>query len=158
MWSIERRHFQWPWTTPNLVFKVTPFFDTEYRWPCVRCCRSTSVEQPTIWHSNIYTIIRHVQETSEILPLSTVFFQPVELVTTCTLTIFRRSRSSSCRLLRPINCQTYITLHLTNGYRYSHIYYGRWIGNRTQTFKWYHFQWLSVTSNPHFKVKLKSLN
>jgi len=30
IWSIERRHFQWPWTTPNLVFKVTPFFDTEY--------------------------------------------------------------------------------------------------------------------------------
>ena len=26
---MERRHFQWPWTTPNLVFKVTPFFDTE---------------------------------------------------------------------------------------------------------------------------------
>ena len=26
----------------------------------------------------------------------------------------RRSRSSSCRLLRPINCQTYITLHLYN--------------------------------------------
>jgi len=25
----------------------------------------------------------------------------------------RRSRSSSCRLLRPINCQTYITLHLS---------------------------------------------
>jgi len=23
----------------------------------------------------------------------------------------RRSRSSSCRLVRPINCQTYITLH-----------------------------------------------
>jgi len=30
IWSIERRHFQWPWTTSNLVFKVTPFFDTEY--------------------------------------------------------------------------------------------------------------------------------
>ena len=55
----------------------------DHRWPCVRCCRSTSVEQPTIWHSNIYTIIRHVQETSEILPLSTVF----QLVTTCTLTM-----------------------------------------------------------------------
>ena len=27
---MERRHFQWPWTTPNLAFKVTPFFDTEY--------------------------------------------------------------------------------------------------------------------------------
>jgi len=22
--------YQWPWTTPNLVFKVTPFFDTQY--------------------------------------------------------------------------------------------------------------------------------
>ena len=27
------------------------------------------------------------QETSEILPLSTVFLQPVELMTTCTLTM-----------------------------------------------------------------------
>ena len=30
MWSNERRHFQWPWITPNLVFEVTPFFDIEY--------------------------------------------------------------------------------------------------------------------------------
>jgi len=29
-WSIERRHFQWPWTTPNpSAFKVRPFFDTD---------------------------------------------------------------------------------------------------------------------------------
>ena len=27
MWSIERRHFQWPWTTPTPSFKVTSFFD-----------------------------------------------------------------------------------------------------------------------------------
>jgi len=26
---IERRHYQWPWTTPNPVFKVTSFF---WRW------------------------------------------------------------------------------------------------------------------------------
>jgi len=30
IWFIERRHFQWPWTTRNLVFKVTPLRDTEY--------------------------------------------------------------------------------------------------------------------------------
>jgi len=30
MQSITWCHFQWPWTTPNLVFKVTLFFDTEY--------------------------------------------------------------------------------------------------------------------------------
>jgi len=27
---IERRHFQWSWTTPTRSFKVTPFFDAEY--------------------------------------------------------------------------------------------------------------------------------
>jgi len=30
MWSIEQHHFLWPWTSPNPVFKVTLFFDTEY--------------------------------------------------------------------------------------------------------------------------------
>jgi len=41
----------------------------------------------------------------------------------------RRSRSSSCRLLRPINCQTYITLHYfeyslwTDNVDFAHIYY-----------------------------------
>ena len=29
IWSIERRHFQWPWTTSTPSFKVTPFFDAE---------------------------------------------------------------------------------------------------------------------------------
>jgi len=30
IWSIEWRHFQWPWTTPTPSFKVTPFFDAEH--------------------------------------------------------------------------------------------------------------------------------
>jgi len=30
MRSIKWCHFQWSWTNPNPVFKVTPFFDTEY--------------------------------------------------------------------------------------------------------------------------------
>jgi len=30
IWSIERRHFQWPWKTLTPGFKVTPFFDAEY--------------------------------------------------------------------------------------------------------------------------------
>jgi len=29
MWFIELRHFQWPWTTSNIDFKVTPLFDAE---------------------------------------------------------------------------------------------------------------------------------
>jgi len=30
IWSIERRHYQWPWTISTPGFKVTPFFDAEY--------------------------------------------------------------------------------------------------------------------------------
>jgi len=33
-------------------------------------------------------------------------------------------------------------------------YYGRWIGNRTQAFEWYHFQWPRMTLNPDFKVTI----
>ena len=60
MRSIKLCHFQWPWTNPNPVFKVRPFFDAKY---------------------------------------------------------------------------------ITNDYRYGHSYYRRRIGNRTQAFKWYNFQW-----------------
>ena len=30
IWYMKQRHFQWPWTTPNPVFKVTLYFDAEY--------------------------------------------------------------------------------------------------------------------------------
>jgi len=33
-----------------------------------------------------------------------------------------------------------ISRYLRNDARYSHSYYGRRIGNRTQAFKWYQFQ------------------
>jgi len=36
--------------------------------------------------------------------------------------------------------QIFDTEYLQNGYRYGHSYYGRRIENRTQAFKWHHFQ------------------
>jgi len=30
MWSVGWCHFQWPWTNPNPVFKVTSLFDAKY--------------------------------------------------------------------------------------------------------------------------------
>ena len=30
VWSIDRLHFQWPWTTPTPSFKDTTFFDVEH--------------------------------------------------------------------------------------------------------------------------------
>ena len=35
---------------------------------------------------------------------------------------------------------TYISLYLGNDARYSHIYYGTQIENRTQAFEWYQFE------------------
>jgi len=43
---IERRHFQWLWTTPTPGFKVTPFFDAEYLRNGTR-----------YWHSCFYGIL-----------------------------------------------------------------------------------------------------
>jgi len=40
IWSIELRHFQWPWTTPTLSFKVTLFFGAEYLGSSTRYRRS----------------------------------------------------------------------------------------------------------------------
>jgi len=36
VWSIERRHFQWRWTTSKADFKVMPLFDAEYLTNCTR--------------------------------------------------------------------------------------------------------------------------
>jgi len=38
-------------------------------------------------------------------------------------------------------CSENISLFLGNDARYSHSYYGMRIGNRTQAFEWYQFQW-----------------
>ena len=37
MRSIKWCHFQWPWTNPNLVFKVAPLFDAKYLTNGYRC-------------------------------------------------------------------------------------------------------------------------
>jgi len=44
--------------------------------------------------------------------------------------------------------------YLINDFRYGHSYCGRRIGNCTQTFEWYQFEWSSVTYNPDFKVTI----
>jgi len=48
IWSIERRHFQWPWTTPSSHFKVTPLFDTEYLINGTRYTQSQ-------WNTNLHS-------------------------------------------------------------------------------------------------------
>jgi len=42
---LQRRHFQWPWTTPTPSFKVTPFFDAEY-------LRNGTTYRQRHWNSN----------------------------------------------------------------------------------------------------------
>jgi len=49
---------------------------------------------------------------------------------------------------------TNISLYLLNDARQSRSYYGRQIGNCTQAFEWYQFEWPWLTSNPDFKVTI----
>ena len=44
-----------------------------------------------------------------------------------------------------------VTLYLGNDTRYNHSYSGMWIGNCTQSFKWYHFQRPLTIPNTDFK-------
>jgi len=52
----------------------------------------------------------------------------------------------------PAGC--HVRVLCRNGQRYSHCCYGTRIVNRTQDYQWYHFQWLWVTTNGHFKVTI----
>ena len=40
MRSIKWCHFQWPWTNPNPVFRITPLFDAKYLTNGYRCGHS----------------------------------------------------------------------------------------------------------------------
>jgi len=56
--------------------------------------------------------------------------------------------------IKILRFSTNISLYLPNDARQSHSYYGRWMENRTQAFEWCHFQWLWVTRNLDFKVRI----
>ena len=45
VWSIKRRHFQWPWATLTPSFKVTPLFDAEY-------LRNSTTYRQIQWNTN----------------------------------------------------------------------------------------------------------
>jgi len=70
--------------------------------------------------------------------------------------ILRREPSERGRRMyeKKSRFSTNISLYLRNDAIYSHSYYGRRIGNRTEALEWYQFEWPSVTYNPDFKVMI----
>ena len=70
--------------------------------------------------------------------------------------LLAHSRSATCSRLLAAD-QVWVkpaTSRLRVRYSYRHNYYRRRIGNRTQAFKWYQFEWPWVTSNLDFKVTI----
>ena len=59
-----------------------------------------------------------------------------------------------CKGSEKLRFSTNISLYFGTDARQSHSYYGRWIGNPTEAFEWYQFEWPSVTYNPDFKVTI----
>ena len=110
MWSIERRHFQWPWTTPTPSFKVTPFIDAEYLINGQRYghsyyerrirnrtqsfeCTSLNLQLP--FHGHDYT-------TSQWLPTSIILLLAVHVCCMdCALSV-----ATACRLLLCTLCSS----------------------------------------------------
>jgi len=62
--------------------------------------------------------------------------------------------ASNAKGMKKSRFSTNIVLYLWNDARYSHSYYGMWIGNCIQAFEWYQFERPWVTSNPDFKVTI----
>jgi len=58
------------------------------------------------------------------------------------------------RVFKKSRFLTNISPYLKKDTRYGYSYYRRRIGNRTQAFEWYHFQWLCAILNPDFKVTI----
>jgi len=66
--------------------------------------------------------------------------------------IWRRGPHNGGVECRGYEKSTKISLYLGNDTSYSHSYYGRRIGNLTQAFDLYRFEWSWVISNTDFKV------
>ena len=62
--------------------------------------------------------------------------------------------ATNARGMKKLGFSTNISLYLRNNTRHGHSYYGSRIGNHTQAFDLYHFQWSWVTSNPDFNVTI----
>jgi len=79
-----------------------------HRWPCIRCCRSTTAYCLTFKRLRHHsTRLRNIWNPTSLNCLSLVC-RACDYVY---IDYVRRSRSSSYCLLHPINCQIYITLH-----------------------------------------------
>jgi len=166
MRSIKWCHFQWSWTNPNPVFKVTPLFDAKYltngyryghsyyrsfnllngtnfndlEWLLTRISRSryysTSNNSKIVQDRAIFTMADQYKVAHGLS--NGAIFNDFERP----LIWFSRSRHSLT-----LNISQTATDTATVTIR-------RRIGNHTQAFEWHQFQWHWVTSNPNFKVTI----
>ena len=135
LWVPERVKFKLCVLMPCCLTGAAPQYLTELAVPvasnaCHRLCSTSSadlvvpstrhstigdrafaVAGPRTWNSLPSDIRTSTSFNTFKKHLKSYLFKLSFLVTMCTLTMYvMRSRSSSCSLLRPINCQIYITL------------------------------------------------
>jgi len=168
MRSTKLCHFQWPWMNPNPVFKARPLFDDlqngcrygnsyygrrirnrtqafewhQFQWPWVTC-------KPDFKITILFNVTRKWYEIELLLQWRTNRKSYIVNRTAPFSVTFKDPKPTfQDDKIRPFFDAEY----LQNGCRYSHSHYGRRIGNRTQAFKWYYFQWHWVTLNLDLKV------
>ena len=133
--SIERRHFQWPWTTPTPGFKVTPFFDskkyirngTRYRrsfneiliGTCTRPTRQRHFEWAWLTLSDLAkylmtrSVARSLCDSLTVSVLITVHLQSLLIVATAELLVFIRQHSM---MLAKVTKQSHVCLMLMKAF------------------------------------------
>jgi len=74
MQSVEWYHFQWPWVTSDPDFKVTTFFDVEYRKTARHKYKVTIAQEetlPNVWNGTMFgdldcPLNRHISRKLEL--------------------------------------------------------------------------------------------
>jgi len=170
MQFIKWCQFQWPWTNPNPIFKVTPLFDAKYltngyryghSYYKRRIANRTQASNGTNFNDFEWPLTPISRSRYYSTSNNSIMVQDKAILqwrTNRKLYMFYQTAPFSITFNNPnphFKVRPFFgTECLQHGYRYCHSYYGRRIGNRSQAFKWYHFQWSWVTSNPHFKVMI----
>jgi len=142
MRCIKWCHFQWPWTNPNPVFKVTPLFDAKYFTNGYRYGHSyyrrriRNRTQAFGWHQFQWPRVTSNPEFNVTISFNikkTQKWYKIELY----LQWQTDRKSHMVNLTAPFSMTWttpnlvfkvtpfFDTEYLANGYRYAHSYYGR---------------------------------
>jgi len=139
---VNGGHFEHKFWASDFLLCFVCFVDTG----CPKCDRYKHVQSANIGVKYVTFVSEtFTRYSSNITNVWQEIFTPITLAFSCEVV--------HEQLLKSVNiCKSYSKKSVAPFFL--DTVYKKRIGNRTNAFKWYHFQWPWMTSNPHFKVTI----